>query len=224
MSQRQTHSSFIIIPSMIFALTVLFCIKKNNAIAASPEQKEVASAMEDATFYPTISESKYEVIFANNPTFISQQFDFPVGKPDGTNYFKAREFGQSKHLGEDWNGIGGGDTDLGDPVYSVSNGYVSFAEKVCCGWGNIVRIVHKFPNHPEYPFVESFYAHLDEMDVKEGDFIKRGQRLGTIGNADGKYSAHLHLEIRNFIDMGVGPGYSDDTFGFLVPTDFIKKY
>jgi len=224
MSEHQKHTSFILIPSMIFALTVLFFIKKNNAATASLEQTEVADAMESSTFYPTAPESKYDAIFAKNPTFISQQFDFPVGKPDGKNYFKAREFGQSKHLGEDWNGMGGGDTDLGDPVYSVSNGYVSFAENVCCGWGNIVRIVHKFPNHPEYPYVESFYGHLDEIHVKEGDFIQRGELLGTIGTADGKYSAHLHLEMRNFIDMGVGPGYSDDTFGFLVPTDFIEKY
>ncbi len=224
MSQRQKHTSFILIPSMIFALTILFCIKKNSAAAPSHEQKEVATAMETSSFYPTALEQKYDAIFSRNPSFISQQFDFPVGKPDGTNYFKAREFGQSKHLGEDWNGIGGGNSDLGDPVYSVSNGYVSFAENVCCGWGNIVRVVHKFPNHPEYPYVESFYAHLDKMHVKEGDLIKRGQLLGTIGTGDGKYSAHLHLEMRNFIDMGVGPGYSDDTFGFLVPTDFIKKY
>lgn len=224
MSQRQKHTSLILIPSMIFALLVLFCVKKNNATSPSFEQKIVADAMQESIFYPMPTVSKYDAIFAKNPTFISQEFDFPVGKPDGTNYFKAREFGQSKHLGEDWNGIGGGNTDLGDPVYSVSSGYVSFAENVCCGWGNIVRVIHKFPNHPEYPYVESFYAHLDEINVKQGDFIKRGELLGTIGTADGKYSAHLHLEMRNFIDMGVGPGYSDDTFGFLVPTDFIKKY
>ncbi|MFK8006956.1 MAG: M23 family metallopeptidase [Saprospiraceae bacterium] len=224
MSQSQKHTSLVIIPSMIFALTILFCIKKNNAVAASHEQKELASSMDEATFYPKVSESKYDAIFAKKPNFVSQKFDFPVGKPDGHNYYKAREFGQSKHLGEDWNGKGGGNTDLGDPVYSISNGYVSFAENVCCGWGNIVRIVHKFPNHPDFPYVESFYAHLDEIHVKEGAFIQRGQKLGTIGTADGKYSAHLHLEVRNFVDMGVGPGYSDDTFGFLVPTDFIEKY
>ena len=224
MSHHQKHTSFILISSMIFAFTMLFCIKNNNAISPSSEQKEVASAIKEPSFYPTTTETKYEVIFAKNPTYISNQFDFPVGKPDGTNYFKAQEFGESKHLGEDWNGVSGGNTDLGDPVYSVSNGYVTFAEHVCCGWGNIVRVVHKFPDHPEYPYVESFYAHLDVMNVKEGEFIQRGQLLGTIGTADGKYSAHLHLEMRNFIDMGVGPGYSDDTFGFLVPTDFIEKY
>lgn len=224
MSQSQKNTSLILIPSMVFALSVLFFISKNNATPLTPEEKEMVKAIEAPSFHDFSSISKYERIFDKYPMYISQKFDYPVGKPDGANYYKAQEFGQSKHLGEDWNGNGGGNTDLGDPVYAISNGYVSFAEHVCCGWGNIVRVIHKFPNHPEYPYVESFYAHLDEINVKEGDLIKRGQKLGTIGTADGKYSAHLHLEMRNFIDMGIGPGYSDDTFGFLVPTDFIEKY
>ncbi|MDG1435364.1 MAG: M23 family metallopeptidase [Saprospiraceae bacterium] len=224
MPKHQKQTSLIIIPSIFFTLTVLFCSKKNYVFAATPDQIEIATSMEKASFYPYGTQSKYDVIFEKEPNFISQQFDFPVGIPDGSNYYKAREFGQKRHLGEDWNGTGGGNTDLGDPVHSVSNGYVTFAENVCCGWGNIVRVVHKFPDHPEYPYVESFYAHLDEVKVKEGEFIRRGQLLGTIGTADGIYSAHLHLEMRNFIDMGIGPGYSDDTFGFLVPTDFIEKY
>ena len=206
-----------------FALTAFFFVKKNNATAPSL-QKESPKQEDKIDVEALTLEEKYDAIFTKNPQFISQSFDFPVGKPDGKNYFKAREFGQSKHLGEDWNGVGGGNTDLGDPVYSISNGYVSFAKHYCCGWGNIVRIVHKFPSHPEYSYVESFYGHLDEIKVKEGDLITRGQLIGTIGTADGKYSAHLHLELRNFIDMGVGKGYSNDTFGFLAPTPFIEKY
>jgi len=178
----------------------------------------------DASFYESPNNPKYEKIFENHPEYISTQFDFPVGKPDAKNYFKAREFGQDKHLGEDWNGVGGGNSDLGDPVYSISSGYVSFAENISSGWGNIVRVVHKFPYHPEHSYVESFYAHLDEIYVKPGDFVQRGQQIGTIGTADGRYSAHLHLELRSFVDMGIGPGYSDDTFGFLAPTKFIQKY
>ena len=213
----------LLIPSLIFALSFLFFTKENNASDINPHIHGADCSLK-TNILPNISTgADYESIFNANPQFISQSFDFPVGKPDGKNYFKAREFGQKKHLGEDWNGIGGGNTDLGDPVYSISNGYVSFAENVCCGWGNIVRVIHKLPNHPEHEYVESIYAHLNNMTVKKGDFVSRGQQLGGIGTADGKYSAHLHLELRDFVDMGIGPGYSDDTFGFLVPTKFIEE-
>ena len=215
--------STVIITSLIFALSLLFFTKENNANDINPHIHGDDCSLKTNPLPNVSLGTDYESIFNANPQFISQSFDFPVGKPDGKNYFKAREFGQSKHLGEDWNGIGGGNTDLGDPVYSISNGYVSSAENVCCGWGNIVRVIHKLPNHPEYEYVESIYAHLDNMTVKKGDFITRGQQIGGIGTADGKYSAHLHLELRNFVDMGIGPGYSDDTFGFLVPTKFIEE-
>src|SRR5205085_6221457 len=42
---------------------------------------------------------------------IADGFDFPVGKPDAQGYYKARGFRSHGHLGEDWDGIRGGDTD-----------------------------------------------------------------------------------------------------------------
>ena len=175
-------------------------------------------------FYPHIEEHAYPGIFSRNPSFISDGFDFPVGKPDAHQYFKAREFGEKKHLGEDWNGLSGGNTDLGDPVYTAANGVVTFAENVCCGWGKTIRVVHQVPDDPENQYVESIYSHLHNVQVQVGDLINRGQKIGTIGTANGQYSAHLHFEIRNFVGMSLGPGYSDDTFGYLIPTKYIKQY
>ena len=173
--------------------------------------------------FPTIPESRYPAIFRTYFDFVSDGFDFPVGVPNAQNYYKAQNFGDNRHLGEDWNGRGGGNTDLGDPVYSVANGLVTFSKDVCCGWGKTVRIVHHLPNHPEFKYVESIYAHLHTMDITVGSLVKRGQRIGTIGNANGRYNAHLHLEMRNFINMSLGPGYGDDQYGYLVPTDFIRQ-
>jgi len=204
-------------------ICILFFAKKNNANAINAHTHGPECSLKTNVYFDVPKVTDYENIFNVNPHMVSKSFDFPVGKPSAANYFKAREFGQNKHLGEDWNGIGGGNTDLGDPVYGISNGYVSFAENVCCGWGNIVRVIHKLPNHPEHKYVESIYAHLDNINVKKGDLITRGQQIGSIGTADGKYSAHLHLELRSFVDMGLGPGYSDDTFGFLSPTKFIEE-
>ena len=168
-------------------------------------------------------EAYFDSIFNTNPSFEADGFDFPVGKPNAKNYFNAQTFGKNYHLGEDWNGNGGGNTDLGDPVFSTSNGLVIFTEDVCCGWGNIVRIVHKLPVHDEFSYVESFYAHMHNINVKNGEFVKRGQQIGTIGTANGRYSAHLHFEMRDALNMPIGQGYSQDQTGYIAPTEFINK-
>lgn len=172
--------------------------------------------------FNTISDEQCNQIFNRYPSFVANGFDFPVGKPNAQNYFRARNFGQQRHLGEDWNGRGGGNTDLGDPVYSIADGVVVFSQDVCCGWGNVIRIVHKLQKG-QYEYVESVYAHLHEINAQPGDLIRRGDLIGSIGTAHGKYNAHLHLELRSFVNMSLGPGYSDDTFGYLDPTNFILK-
>lgn len=173
--------------------------------------------------FPYISDQKFDSIFYYNTDFITKGFDFPVGKPHAANYYLALRFGQKNHLGEDWNGRGGGNTDLGDPVYSVADGLVTFTDNICCGWGNVVRVVHRLPNNPDFEYIETVYAHLQHINVRTGDLIRKGQILGAIGTADGSYSAHLHLEMRNFVNMSLGPGYSEDRFGFLNPSGFIHQ-
>lgn len=155
---------------------------------------------------------------------LADGFDFPVGRPDARGYYDAQPFGRNRHLGEDWNGNGGGNTDLGDPVYSIAHGVVSFTGHVSGGWGNIVRVVHTFEIDGERQQVESFYAHLHEIAVKEGDLVRRGALLGTIGDADGRYYAHLHLELRDRVGMPHGPGYSEAQDGWLSPSDFILAH
>ena len=147
-------------------------------------------------------------------------FDFPVGNPNAKNYYNAQKFGVNNHLGDDWNGIGGGNTDLGDPIYSIGNGYVSSAKNINGGWGNVIRIVHYIEKDNQ---VESLYAHCDEIFVEKGDYVEKGQKIGTIGNNDGNYLAHLHFELRNEIGKPIGGGYSSITKGYLDPTKFIKN-
>lgn len=138
-------------------------------------------------------------------TPITDGFDFPCGRPDGQGYYVAaglcdeayhKKYG-TWHPGEDWNGIGGGDSDLGDAVYAVAHGRVveagAFDE-----WGNVALIEHCLPDGSR---VWSQYAHLGKMHIKAGDTVQRGQQIGTIGHmldsaGQPEGSAHLHFELR----------------------------
>lgn len=151
---------------------------------------------------------------------VTNGYDFPVGKPDAKLYYNAQGFQENYHLGDDWNGVGGGNTDLGDPIYAIANGYVSFAEDIEGGWGKVIRMVH---HNPDKSKTESLYAHCSSILVSEGQYIVKGTIIGTIGTADGAYLAHLHLEIRDVLNLPIGPGYSEETEGYLNPTDYINN-
>jgi len=171
---------------------------------------------------------------------IADGFDFPVG-PRGPQvdvfkthkidtvlvdpgYFKSLGFW---HPGEDWNGRGGGDTDLGDPIYAVAHGKV-----VDMGhypvWGNIVLLEHALPDGSR---VWSQYAHLDKIMVsQQGQTVQRGQQIGTMGKGDNnRYIAHLHFEIRKkSLPIGNWSPMVKDRSAVLAnyhnPTEFIQAH
>jgi len=152
---------------------------------------------------------------------IAFEFDFPVGKPDGKGYYDYQGFTKNNHLGEDWNGVGGGNTDLGDTIYAIANGKVTYAEDFKAGWGNTIRIVHELPDGRSY---ESVYAHCDTILTMSQTWVHKGEPIGTIGTAHDQYLAHLHLEIREKIGLPIGNGYSADTTGYVNPTTFIRNH
>lgn len=168
----------------------------------------------------SIDENERTIPWDEHPEYIAKSFDYPVGKPDGEGYYNAQGFTRNNHLGDDWNGLGGGNTDLGDPVYSCGNGYVVLVEDLGGGWGNVIRVIHKMSDGKK---VESIYAHCDTILVKKNTWIKKGIQIGTIGTAGGAYFAHLHFEIRDDIDISIGGGYSSNTTGYINPTVFIDK-
>lgn len=160
---------------------------------------------------------------------IADGFDFPVGKPSADGYYKARgmRLRAPKHYGEDWNGRGGGNTDLGDPVYSMGNGIVVWSYDVKTGWGNVVIIRHAYrdPSTGQVRFCDSLYGHLNQRLVKVGQEVKRGDKIGTIGSNRGMYAAHLHFEIRHNLSIGMHRNKApSDYANWADPTAFINKY
>lgn len=176
-------------------------------------------------------------------------FDFPFGDGEGggsytdlstgkryAGWYKATRFAESYslglHTGEDWNGAGGGNTDLGQPVHAIANGRVVFAEN--CGrlWGNVVILEHVFYENDERREIRSLYAHLNEIKVRAGEEVRRRQLIATVGQDPEKlFGAHLHMELRR--DATLAPTYWPSSNGkdeawvrehYEEPTSFIKSH
>lgn len=160
---------------------------------------------------------------------LADGFDFPVGKPNAEGYYKARglRLRSPQHFGEDWNGRAGGDKDLGDPVYAIADGIVTLAANVRTGWGNVVLTRHAYrdPSSGQVKYIDTLNGHLDRIMVRQGQSIKRGQQIGTIGSNFGMYPAHLHFEIRHNISIGMFRNdVPSDYANWADPTQFINQY
>src|SRR5438128_2975725 len=82
------------------------------------------------------------LVLASIPT--AARFDFPLGSENGALAYNAQRFTENHHLGDDLNGIGGENSDLGDPVYAVADGRVLLARNGGPGWGNVIIVLHAY--------------------------------------------------------------------------------
>jgi murein DD-endopeptidase MepM/ murein hydrolase activator NlpD len=86
------------------------------------------------------------------------------------------------HLGVDYG------APIGTPVRSVGDGLVDFS-----GWqngyGNVVQVNHGNGK-------STLYAHLSRKDVKVGQRVQQGQRVGAVGMTGWSTGPHLHFEFR----------------------------
>lgn len=119
------------------------------------------------------------------------------------------------HVGEDWN-RGSCNDDFGDAVYAAANGRVTYAQYAGGGWGNVIIIRHLLPSGAK---INSSYGHLSSMAVWVGKDVSKGEFIGNVGNADGRYCAHLHFEIRVDPSLEQNPGSG---YGVWVETIWIK--
>jgi lipoprotein NlpD len=77
---------------------------------------------------------------------------------------------------------------LGSPVHAAAPGEVVYSGDGLISYGNLVIIKHN------RQFL-SAYAYNRKLLVKEGDRVKAGQRIATLGDKD-KLGPRLHFEIR----------------------------
>ena len=77
----------------------------------------------------------------------------------------------------------------GTPIQSTGDGVVARVQHKRMGYGKNVTIDHG------YGF-ETLYAHMQDIDVKQGQKVKKGQRIGTIGSSGTSTAPHLHYEVK----------------------------
>lgn len=77
----------------------------------------------------------------------------------------------------------------GTPVRSTENGVVAYVGNELKGFGNLLLIKHS-------DGWVSAYAHNDQVMVRKGDSVKRGQQIATVGSSGGVDTPQLHFELR----------------------------
>jgi len=78
---------------------------------------------------------------------------------------------------------------VGTDIYATGNGVVVEIEKSKWSYGNSVLLDHGFG-------FETFYSHCNEIYVKKGQKVVRGQVIATVGNTGKSTAPHLHYEVR----------------------------
>jgi len=76
----------------------------------------------------------------------------------------------------------------GTAVYATANGQVATVEEKFNSYGKLIIIDHGFG-------YTTRYAHLQSFLVKAGQKIKRGEKIGYVGNTGLSTAPHLHYEI-----------------------------
>ena len=95
------------------------------------------------------------------------------------------KYGQAGHCGLDYG------APLGTPVLAMHDG-VCVTGTSAGGYGNHVRIN---ASRDGKPFFQSLYSHLDSINVCQGQLVKAGDLIGTVGSTGNSTGPHLHMAL-----------------------------
>ena len=89
---------------------------------------------------------------------------------------------------------------VGTPVYAAEDGTVDWVQawnghstSGDQSYGNLVRIRHADYNGGK---LQTLYAHLQRVTVKNGQAVREGEVIGYSGNTGNSTGPHLHFEVR----------------------------
>jgi len=124
----------------------------------------------------------------------------------------------SKHKYGDGFGAGRGHdgqdlfADCGRKLVAANQGKIQRSEKDGSGYGNIVVLDVKGTD------VDLLYAHMKNRDVKKGDRVNAGEKIGEVGDSGNASACHLHFE------MHTAPGFWEGGHAMRKVTEYLKKW
>lgn len=76
----------------------------------------------------------------------------------------------------------------GTTIRATGNGKVISVKRESSGYGLHVIIDHGYG-------YQTLYAHMSKVEIKEGQYVTKGQSIGAIGNTGTSTAPHLHYEV-----------------------------
>lgn len=89
------------------------------------------------------------------------------------------------HEGLDIAGLG-----CGTPLYAINSGTVTYA-----GWGSGYGLTVEIDHGSGYT---SLYGHMNGISVSQGQTVRKGQVIGTMGNTGYSFGCHLHINTERY--------------------------
>lgn len=126
------------------------------------------------------------------------------------NYIGIKQGFSSKHYGIDfgWNKKHGGEH---QPIYAVDDGEIIYKSVQKTG-GKVLHIKHSNGYVSEYGHLASWYGSI-------GDKVKKGQKIGTMGQTGIAKGCHLHFGLYK----GSKINYNDKS-KFVNPINYLCKF
>ncbi len=144
-----------------------------------------AAAEQNAKILPLMSVMR--ILTAREEAYMGMPIGIAVHSNQITSLYGSRAdpFGlqASFHAGIDFA------AGTGTPIYATADGSVlSGSDEADSSLGKNVKILHKFG------FI-TVYAHMDSVNVKKDQKVRRGDLIGAVGTTGRSTGPHLHYEI-----------------------------
>lgn len=141
-----------------------------------------APTLKTPVFRPVQPESweSYQSFEDSIPKEGRPEFGWPVLNPDLSQIFRPDH--NPYHEGIDLRGRRGAE------IIASHSGTVVYVGSGFSGYGKMVLIEHNAD-------WASLYAHLDKIQVREGQTVELGQQVGKMGRTGRATGVHLHFEI-----------------------------